>query len=41
LYDTAVKNCRNAFFDVAETNPTAVYEYAKNASLEMDLNVLG
>jgi hypothetical protein len=35
-----VKNARYAFFDVDETNPTAAYEYAKNASLEIDLNVL-
>jgi hypothetical protein len=35
-----VKNARYAFFDVDETSLTAAYEYAKNASREMDLNVL-
>lgn len=35
-----VKNARYAFFDVDETNLTTDYEYAKNAGLESDLNVL-
>lgn len=40
-YDTAVENGGDADSDFDEANPTAVYEYDKDASLETDLDELG
>lgn len=39
-YDTAVENGRDANSDFDESNPTAMKEYDKNASLETDLEAL-
>lgn len=39
-YDTAVENGMDALSEFDEANPTSMYEYDKNASLETDLDDL-